>query len=221
MVVRALFIWLYLALPVRACDLALVLAVDVSGSVSPQEYDIQQRGLATALRDDTIAEALVLAEAHLLLMQWTGQSRQKITIPWTRIDSFDALAAFADAVAEDRRIWRHFSTAIGEALTVGLHAFDDVPHCRRKVIDVSGDGRSNEGVTPRGVRPALAAADITVNALVIEGAQPELGHYFEREVITGPGAFAVRSNTHFEYPERIRQKLFREVVLQMSRADRP
>lgn len=200
----------------RACELALVLAVDVSGSVSPREYDIQRKGLAEALRDDTIGEALVSAEAQLMVMQWTGQSRQRVTIPWTQIRDFDTLEAFANTVSDDKRVWRHFSTAIGEALIVALEALEEVSECRRKVIDVSGDGKSNEGISPRGIRPALRAADVTVNALVIEGAQPNLGPYFESEVITGPGAFAVRSNTHLEYPERIRQKLMREVVHQMS-----
>lgn len=219
MLARIVLFWLCLAVPARACDLALVLAVDVSGSVSPEEYEIQRRGLADALRDDVIAEALVRAEARLLVLQWTGQSRQRVTIPWTTIDGFEALERFAAAVAEDPRVWRHYSTAIGEALMVALRAFEAVPACQRRVIDVSGDGRSNEGISPRGLRPALAAADVTVNALVIEGAQPDLGAYFRREVITGPGAFAVSANSHFDYPERIREKLLREVVLQMSRRD--
>ena len=86
------------SLPAQACDLALALAVDVSGSVDSREYGIQMQGLAHALRDPIISEALVRGDSRLMLVQWTGASRQQVTIPWTRIDSFDAIDAFAVAV---------------------------------------------------------------------------------------------------------------------------
>ncbi|MEM7320981.1 MAG: DUF1194 domain-containing protein, partial [Pseudomonadota bacterium] len=61
-----------LAGQVQACDLALALVVDVSGSVDTNEYRIQMDGLATALRDPIISEALVRGNSQLMLLQWTG-----------------------------------------------------------------------------------------------------------------------------------------------------
>ena len=130
--------------------------------------------------------------------------------------SFADVSDLADTVAEDRRVWRNFSTAIGEALTVAAESFDAVSMCQRKVIDMSGDGISNEGLAPEMVKPLLRQRNITVNGLVIEGTENDVtGHYFEN-VITGPGAFVVTANGHLEYPERIREKLRREVVEQVS-----
>jgi Ca-activated chloride channel family protein len=205
--------------PVAACDLALLLAVDVSGSVDEDDWRIQRDGLAAALRDGLVAEALVRAEAQVALMQWTGTGRQRVTMPWTRIADFAAADALAERVAREARIWRNFSTAVGEALEVGLSEMAQVRACRRKVIDVSGDGRSNEGVPPAEIRSRLAAAGITVNALVIEGDEPDLTAWYWENVITGEGAFVVTANGFEEYPERIRQKLIRETVRQISELD--
>jgi len=202
--------------PVFACELALALAVDVSGSVDTSEYRIQMDGLAAALRDPLISEALVRGQAELLLVQWTGSTRQQITIPWTRIDSFERLDAFADQVAGDPRLWRNYSTAIGEALTYTMAAFEGMSHCERRLIDISGDGLSNEGEEPAEVQQALRDADIVVNAIAIEASEPELTAYFFENVIVGEGAFVVSARSFEEYPARIRKKLQREVTQQTA-----
>jgi Ca-activated chloride channel family protein len=202
--------------PARACGLALALLIDVSGSVDPDEYRTQMDGLAAALRDGVVAEALVRENAALSLVQWTGTNRQAVSIPWSRVESRAALRAFADEVARTPRRWRHFSTAIGEALTVAERAMARAPVCARRVIDVSGDGRSNEGVPPGPVRDRLAAAGIAVNALVITNSEPDLLSYFEAEVIGGPGAFAMTAESYRVYPDRIRRKLIRETARQLS-----
>ncbi|WP_417206441.1 DUF1194 domain-containing protein [Antarctobacter sp.] len=206
-------------LPCRlaACDIALVLAVDVSGSVDTEEYDTQMQGLAEALRDSAVAEALIRGRAQVALVQWTGSSRQQVTLPWREVRSFAETRALADQIANSPRAWRHFSTAIGEALRVSALLFDDVPHCRRRVIDLSGDGLSNEGVPPDRLRPLLGAGGIIVNALAIEGAaEHDLTAYFFENVIFGPGAFVATASSYAEYPDRIRQKLLRELTKQTA-----
>ncbi|MEM1375351.1 MAG: DUF1194 domain-containing protein [Pseudomonadota bacterium] len=210
---RILILLLFLAKPAAACDLALLFAVDVSGSVDPNEYRIQMEGLSHALRDDQIAESLVAGNTALAVVQWTGTSRQRITIPWVEIGSHTALDAFAASVSADARVWRNFSTAIGEGLRLSLAAFDAAPDCARRVIDISGDGVSNEGVEPAQMRALAGKKGITVNALVIEDATAGdlTGYYFEN-VITGPGAFVVTADGYADYPERMRQKLLREVT---------
>ncbi len=201
-----------LAGPAPACDLALALAVDVSGSVDTEEYRLQMDGLAEALRDSVISEALVRGRAEILLVQWTGASRQQVTIPWTPVDSFEALEAFADRIATDPRLWRNYSTAIGEALRVTSAEFGAAGHCKRHLIDVSGDGMSNEGIEPGQLHADLLAAGITVNAIAIEQSEPDLTAYFFENVIVGEGAFVVTASTFADYPEQIRKKLLREVT---------
>ncbi|MBV7396245.1 DUF1194 domain-containing protein [Mameliella sediminis] len=213
-----LLLWFgFWPLRVHACEVALVLAVDVSGSVDAQEYDIQMQGLAHALRDSAVSEALVRGKARLALVQWTGSSRQQVTLDWQEIRSFADTDAFADRVATAPRAWRHYSTAIGEALRASAGLFEGAQACRRRVIDISGDGTSNEGPEPAMLKPQLAALGITVNALVIEGAEDkDLTGYFYENVITGPGAFVATATGYADYPDRIRQKLLRELTRQTA-----
>lgn len=216
---RALIVCLALCLGVpaaRACDLALVLAVDVSGSVDTREYGVQMGGLAQALRDGAVAEALVRAQARVMLVQWTGASRQQVTIPWTALESFEAVEAFADAVARDARVWRNYSTAIGEALAFSLAQFDEAGDCARRLIDVSGDGRSNEGAPPPDIHAALRARGVVVNALAIEESEDDLTAWFFENVITGEGAFVETAADFDDYPRAIRRKLLREVTRQTA-----
>lgn len=201
----------------RACDLALVLAVDISGSVDKHEYRVQMDGLAAAMRDGIVQDALVDAQAQVTLVQWTGASRQRQTIPWTQVARFEDVAALAETVRQDPRIWRNYSTAVGEAVQVSADLFDQVPQCRRKVIDVSGDGISNEGIEPREMLGDMRARGITINALAIETDDVDLTAYFYENLIVGEGAFVITANGFEEYPEQIRRKLQRETTKQLSR----
>ncbi|WP_299138079.1 DUF1194 domain-containing protein [uncultured Tateyamaria sp.] len=207
---------LFLSTPARSCDLALLLAVDVSGSVDRDEYRIQMDGLALALRDGIVADALIEQRAQVALVQWTGASRQRQTVPWTQITTFADVLAFADRVAEDPRVWRNYSTAIGEALVVSRAALDQMAHCTRRVIDVSGDGVSNEGIEPATQREAMVQAGITVNALAIETDATDLTGYFYENLITGPGAFVATARGFEDYPEQIKRKLQRETTRQVT-----
>ncbi|MGR3760438.1 DUF1194 domain-containing protein [Roseobacteraceae bacterium NS-SX3] len=217
-VIRVLILAFLVLLPrlAAACDLALVLAVDVSGSVDAKEYRIQMDGLAEGLRDGIVSEALVKGRAQVTLIQWSGASRQEISIPWTKVESFAALEALAQQIEAAPRPWRNYSTAVGEALFLGLAQFEAVPECRRRVIDISGDGLSNEGIEPKLIHAALAAADVTVNAIAIEQSEPDLTAYFFENVIRGEGAFVVTAGSFKDYPSRIRKKLAREVARQTA-----
>ncbi len=216
LLLRSIAACIFLTPPAMACDLALALAVDVSGSVDSGEYRIQMEGLAAGLRDPVVSEALVRGQARLMLVQWTGASRQKVTIPWTRVDSFETLDAFASQVASDPRVWRNFSTAIGEALEMTLTSFSAVSECKRQLIDISGDGISNEGVEPTEIHSVLRRYGVTVNAIAIEESEPDLTAYFFENVIVGEGAFVVSAAGFEDYPERIRKKLLREVTQQTA-----
>lgn len=209
---------LFTLMPTTAlpCELALVLAVDVSGSVDSDEYRIQMDGLALALRDGIVADALVDQSAAVTLIQWSGSSRQKQTVPWIQITSLADVERLAQAITDDQRLWRNYSTAIGEALGLSIESFADVPTCRRKVIDVSGDGVSNEGVAPQTFRRTLRAQGIVVNALAIETDDTDLMAYFYENLIQGDGAFVITANGFEDYPEQIKRKLQRETTKQSS-----
>lgn len=212
---------LSLPIPASACDLALVLALDVSGSVNSDEYDLQLDGLAAALDDGSVSEALVVHQAAVMVMQWTGASRQLVSIPWRRIRTFDDVDSLADEVTRIERGWRDYSTAIGEAMQLALDSFEDVPDCARRIVDISGDGESNEGVTPVEIWPALRDAEVTVNGLAIESDVDGLLDYYRSAVITGQGAFAISASDYQDYPRAIRLKLLREITRQTAALDPP
>lgn len=202
--------------PVLACDLALALAVDVSGSVDQKDFQTQMQGLADGLRDGVVSEALVKSSASVMLVQWTGSTRQIVSIPWVQISSFTDVESLARRIETTERTWRNYSTAIGEALIFTAAKFDQVPTCKRRVIDVSGDGVSNEGIELIVTMPQLRAKSITVNALVIEESNPGLTEYFWENVIGGAGAFVVTANGFDQYPAKMRQKLLREISKQIA-----
>lgn len=216
---RVLFCLLLTCLPFRAlaCDLALALAVDVSGSVDKDEYRIQMDGLAAALQDGIVIDALVSQQARVSLIQWSGSSRQIQTVGWTAISSVADALSFADQVAQNPRQWRNYSTAIGEAVHLAMMSFAAVPDCRRKVIDVSGDGVSNEGIEPQTLLSQVTGLGITINALAIEEDDSDLTGYFFENLISGEGAFVITANGFEDYPEQILRKLQRETTKQLSR----
>lgn len=205
--------WPTIVLP---CDLALVLAVDVSGSVDQHEYRIQMDGLAAALNDGIVTDALIEQEAQVTLIQWSGSSRQDQTIGWTALRTPEDVALLADRIANNPRRWRNFSTAVGEAVGLAIDTFSAVPQCRRKVIDVSGDGVSNEGPSPTTHRATLKAKTIIVNALAIETDETDLTAWFFENLLHGEGAFVMTADGFEDYPEQILRKLQRETTRQLS-----
>jgi len=91
--IRALLASCCLIAPVtaQACDTALLLSIDVSNSVDVAEYRLQVDGMAAALEDPEIVEAMVRGDVAIAVMQWSGEDKQRISIPWRQIrTTFDA-----------------------------------------------------------------------------------------------------------------------------------
>lgn len=205
--------------PAAACAVALAFAVDVSGSVSAAQYRVQMEGLATALRDPVVSTELAGGEAALMLTQWTGTPFQEISLPWRQVASAAEVDAFAREIAALPRAYSGANTALGDALAFTRDAFAGAPACDRQVIDVSGNGRANEGAPPGPVRADVEAAGMMVNAIVLQSPGQDLARYFADEVIAGPGAFVVTVGAPEDYPEKMRQKLLRELAVQLVMAD--
>jgi hypothetical protein len=192
-------------------DLAMVLAVDGSASVTYDEFGLIASGMATALRDPAVAASLI-GKSVLSLLLWSGTGQQDIIAGWASIATAADLTAFADSVENMPRTVKAGSTAIGEALLAALTLLAQVPAVpKRNIVNVIGDGRSNDGIAPGPVRDRMAAADITINGLCILHEEPDLLTSYTNEVIGGPGAFAVTCREYKDFTEAMRQKLTREV----------
>ncbi len=200
----------------RDCTLALVLAIDVSGSVDADEYVLQMNGLADAFRTHDIAAAINADGAkgiYVTVVQWSGDTRHAQIVPWRWLTDFPSIVSFADEIEAQERAFRIYATGIGEALAFSRRLFSGHPaSCRRRVIDVSGDGPSNEGRDPAAIRSALVADGITINGLAILDSEPDLKAYYEANVIGGAAAFVMTANTFKDYPDAIRRKLIREIL---------
>jgi len=59
-------------------------------------------------------------------------------------------------------------TAPAEAILFSMNLFSQVPDCKYKVIDVSGDGTPNSGSETRQARNTAERAGITINGIAIE-----------------------------------------------------
>jgi len=192
-------------------ELAIVLAVDGSASVTYDEFGLIAGGMAAALRDPMVAAGLT-GNSVLSLLLWSAAGEQDVITGWTPIATTADLRAFADSVENMPRTVKAGLTAIGEALLASLTLLAQVPAIpKRNIVNVIGDGRSNDGIAPGPVRDRMAAADITINGLCILHEEPDLLTSYTEEVIGGPGAFAVTCREYSDFTEAMRQKLTREI----------
>jgi Ca-activated chloride channel homolog len=200
----------------NAVDLALVLAVDASASVTYDEFGLIAGGMAAALRDPTIIAGLIggPAKASLCsLLLWSGTGAQEVIADWTQIASPADARAFADTVDNMPRVVRAGQTAIGEALLAALTLLSHLPDLpSRQVVNVIGDGRSNDGIAPGPIRDRMAAAGITINGLCILHEEPDLLTSYTNEVIGGPGAFAEVCPDYPAFAAAMHRKLARELI---------
>ena len=199
--------------PVAACEIELILAMDVSRSVMNAEYDLQMEGLANVFRDDVVLDLIESAGRIMATVtQWSGVGDQAQTVPWRWLESRASTLSFADEITNQRRSYFGAYTATGNAL---MHAAaisaTNPTNCTRKVIDVSGDGRGNRGIDPKTASNQLVAQGYTINALAILGAKPSPLDFYAREVIGGPGAFVEAADGFNAYAEAIQRKILREL----------
>jgi Ca-activated chloride channel homolog len=201
-----------LAPPAYGCETALVLSIDVSGSIDGSEYRLQVEGLASALADPAVADALVKGQVALAVVQWSGAEQQTVALDWQRMLDLGAVNRFAGRAAAMPRAFSGSDTAVGQGLRLALTQFGAVPDCVRKVIDVSGDGQENAGFTDRKARNEAVAAGVVINAIAIEEPGPAfpVTAYFRDWVIT-PGGFVVTARGLQDYADTLRRKLLREL----------
>ena len=208
------------AIPV---DVELVIAVDVSYSMDPDEQALQREGYVLALTSKEFLQALhqgAHGKIAITYFEWAGQSDQKILMPWRVIDGPESADAVAAEIAR-APIRRASRTSISGGLRFAKPLFDDSGYKGlRRVIDVSGDGANNAGPLVELIRDDVLAAGITINGLPIMLKRPykgtmdmdNLDEYYEDCVIGGPGAFVIPIREREKFIEATRTKLVLEVA---------
>ncbi|WP_448205061.1 DUF1194 domain-containing protein [Azospirillum sp. sgz302134] len=204
-------------------DLELVLAVDVSGSVDPEEARLQRDGYVQALTNPKVQAAIhggPLGRIAVIYVEWAGDTFQRIVVPWTLVGDPASVDALASSVAESPIASAQW-TSISGAIDYCARLFDDNGfEGARRVIDVSGDGVNNRGRPVEWARDQAVSAGITINGLPIlndrpnpwGGAAPiDLDGYYRDHVIGGPGAFLVPAINFESFADAILSKLLLEI----------
>lgn len=196
-------------------ELELVLLADSSSSIKGGEFDLQINGYSSAFRDPEVIDTIAALGGNGLavtFVQWSATFQQIDAVAWTHITGRRESEAFGDAIAGQARRFTGFGTATGAALLHGVDLFADNGFAgRRRVIDITSDEHSNQGPHPRNVRDTIVARDITINGLAILDDSFDLEIYFRKNVIGGPGAFALAVDSYDDFAEAIKLKLIREI----------
>jgi len=214
---RILPVLVLLPLPGRACEMALLLATDVSGSVDADEdadEDAPQvKGLADAPDDPGIAGVLVQGQVALAVVQWSGVGAQALVPPRTPMRGRGDVARFSADARASPRAFAASDTAVGQAIGFSAAQFAAVPECRRQVIGISGDGPGDAGFTVGQARQAAQAGGIEINAVAIEDMGPSspITSFCRRWAITR-GGFVMTARGLGDYPRAIRAKIMRELT---------
>ena len=199
----------------RSVDIELVIAVDSSTSVDFDEFNLQVRGLAAAFRDPTVVAAVAdgpRGAISVAVFEWADPASQMLAVPWTVIDGPATANAFARRVDGMTRQVPRGGTSIAGALAFASVLFQNNPHPGdRQVIDLTADGRNNQGPAVDQLRDLLVARGITINGMVILNDDAVLDGYFEDRVIGGPDAFVEAAADYTDYAKAIRRKLIREI----------
>ena len=195
-------------------DLALVLAIDCSLSVSEYDYKLQMRGTGQAIIDSGLQQLIEHGANKVIAVSvflWSSPDTQQVIVPWRVIRSGAAATALADEIFAAPRTIDAGATATGNALAFAGELFRDAPVSERRVVDVSTNGHANMGDPVPPIRDRLVANGITINGLAVTDEEPNLVSYMLRDVVGGPGSFVIPANNYNAYTQAIRLKLFREI----------
>ena len=206
------------------CTLALVLSLDVSASITPEEWQLETQGIYDGLSapevQTAIKEALPIA---IRVDQWSSVPAN--SIPWTLIRNMEDLAAFQEAVKNADRLSKG-GTYLAKGLQYSINSFKEAP-CDpdKKVIDISGDGKDSDDLEGElyhweinsKIKEVVKSAidyDIVINGLPILNPNAEndadVVEYYIQEVAT-PTGFVIQATGFEDVGKAMRRKLQQEI----------
>jgi hypothetical protein len=216
--------------PVRAAepvDMLLVVAADVSRSVTERKFRLQREGAAAAITHPDVLRAITSGPNRRIavcFVEWASANMQNVVVDWMVIGDGPSARSFGDRLIQSPRSFAG-STSISAAVDFAVAQFGRAPFVSdRRVIDVSGDGTNIAGRSIADARDDAVAKNVTINALVIltpleESFRPEhtnppggLEKYFLDNVIGGPGAFTIVAEGHGSFGRAMTKKLIQEIA---------
>jgi Protein of unknown function (DUF1194) len=202
-------------------DLKLVLAVDVSGSIDSEEFQLEREGTADAFADPEVLKAIQggsLGRIAIAMLDFSSPQFDKVVIDWTIIKDKASAQAFAETIRNLPRTPGR-RTSVSSALELGsllLEASEKDIVATRRVIDVTGDGPNNDGNSMTEAHDKTIAQGVIVNGLPVmdemaNGYFPELDKYYAGCVTGGRGAFVIVVHSYKDYSQAMRHKLILEI----------
>jgi len=201
----------------------LILAADVSGSVSPARYRTQQDGYLDALGDSRVLKVIAELDPPVLAITFIAWARQQeVMVPWTRVHDAQSMDLFRNRLKIAQRPRVGINTLISQALLFCDARLDQEFTGGRRVIDVSGDGDDNQGIAGlRTVRDLLVGKGVVINGLPIIVKPPDyiyppqppegLDVYYRNHVGGGEGHVTIESIGFENFRQAILQKLLLEI----------
>ena len=198
-----------------AVDLGLALAVDCSSSVDAADFRMQMDGIAAALRDPSVYEAIASGshrQIALALVQWSNWNTQVTVLRWRVLADRVHLEAAASKIENAERHWQPGGTGLAAGVDYSATLLQALPVvAERRVIDVSGDGEDNDGGDTIAARDRALALGITINGLPIINGSRYIVDYYRDQVIGGPGSFLEPADDMRSFRDAMLRKLLREI----------
>ena len=193
-----------------------MLAIDASGSISNERLALEINGYARAIGSDDFLRTVRAGRygrIALTFVAWCGWDRQQQMVPWSVIDDFGSVDAFVITLLAADKPTTGF-TSISGAIDYCSDLIRRSGYvASRSVIDVSGDGRNNDGRPVNEARDAALAAGITINGLPFLGVEPGLDEYYRDNVIGGRNAFTMPAKDQSSFADAVMRKLLTEVAM--------
>ena len=192
-------------------DTALVVSVD------EHRYKLQMEGIAKALEDPEVINAIVDGpQGGIAVTMITWADKPRIAVPWTRIKNAEEAHAVATQVRNLPRHTGEFTCVSTMLRNVADKVVTQIPFkANRIVVDVSGDGTDNCNATEANgvVRDELVESGVTINGLpILEGGEKDtLEDWYKKWVKGGASGFVLPANGFEDFGRAIRQKFVFEI----------
>jgi Ca-activated chloride channel family protein len=197
---------------------AIVIGLDISGSIDSAERRLELEGTAMALQDSEFIAAAGNQLVVVCVFVWSsGAGRAEIVVPWTQISGpgdAEAVGRQINAFGPSHRALAGGQTDIRLAIATALALLDIAPASVRQVVDIAGDGAHNAGGSVSALRDEADRRGVLINAVVVgkAGSQTErVVQYYQENVLTVGGA-VFRAETYEDFARAMVEKLRSEVA---------
>jgi len=207
-------------------DVALVFAIDGSGSIKSNEFRFQVAAIVEAIGAPDVMRA-IQSERHgriaVNFVIWGDATLPSQTGKWCIIKTSDDAQVFASALNSLQR-QTVGNTGVAAGIGDALIMLDHLPFLAdRRVVDVSGDGSETTLVRPRGktqwrrilshrmVTDLAQKMGVTINGLALPSDEPELADWYSRNVAVGDDSFVMSVSSFDGVATAMHRKLLREI----------